>query len=354
VTTDFVDLDEKPDKADLGAKTDDLPTWGKLVKGAEVPVVVARDGKGRERALVNRKLAVAAVEQLDATQPPEKQILEAAKKAPSAPRLTPDEEKARVLAQKEQQEREARLGKAEIAAIVSAARLPLAKVSDEWLGVLLSTLGIGLGLESLQQLCVARGWVAKGVDVYFENFLDFIDGLPQHECISLITEISLIQADEFFRDNWAHALGVDLKKVRKDEEAKMKAEAKAAKEASKTARLKWETEKTEAADFVFDEYGICRNPDVAKLDALPHERKAQICVARKEDGWHYGFEVIDLTGRKDSREYWNGATYSTRELAARSALLGIRNALEQSFEVPEVLAKVDAYLASLKKGGKGK
>jgi hypothetical protein len=350
VTTDFVDLDEKPDKADLGAKTDDLPTWGKLVKGAEVPVVVARDGKGRERALVNRKLAVAAVEQLDAEKPAEKQILEAAKKAPSAPRLTPDEEKARVLAQKEQQEREARLGKAEIAAIVSAARLPLAKLGKEWFVVAAQTLVACVMEAKLPPIAARLGWKPDEDQMMSGNytglFFNRIVELEIPDILSLLTEL-LISSEAYddIEHELASALGVDLRKVRKDEEAKMKAEAKFAAGKKKAAALvEWSPD---PGGFEWNEAGVCSNPVVGKL-ALGKKIEASVKLARSGKGWVYGFSFSIGTFFASSPPSNTATHYDQRSLAERVALL----ALKDECEGHDMLAaeKIGEFLA----GGKGK
>jgi len=58
----FVDLEAKPDYTLVGnANESKAKPWEKLLKGAEVPVIVAQDPSGRTRRLVERTVAVMAV-----------------------------------------------------------------------------------------------------------------------------------------------------------------------------------------------------------------------------------------------------------------------------------------------------
>lgn len=56
----YVELKAKPDAHLLSKTADKAPTWEELVKGAEVPVVVAFDHSGKVRRLVETKVAVEA------------------------------------------------------------------------------------------------------------------------------------------------------------------------------------------------------------------------------------------------------------------------------------------------------
>lgn len=353
VQTDYVDLDEKPEKADIGAKVDVLPTWGKLVRDTGVPIVIAMDAKGRERTLVKRELAVTAIEQADAEQPPEKQILEPVKKKPASP----ERHAADVLAQKTEREIEARIARAEHDAIVTAARLPIAKLTDAWLGMALTTLAYRIDEELLAQICIRRGWTATedGTDTDF--LLEKADELPQHEGVSLLTELLMAtNADDTFVEDWAAALGVDLKKVRKTEGDAIKAEAKgAAKKKGVAAGVVWIGEKQhdEVSDFVWHTDGVCGMPDFADV-LLGKEWSAGIKVAHAAKGWTYGFSV-QRNGTADfiAEPCTNiGAHYQTRALAVTSALTAIRQVLERGLATDDVMELITGYIAKAAKGGK--
>lgn len=370
VTTDYVDLDEKPDRADLGAKSDDLPTWGKLVKAAGVPVVLALDAKGKERALVRRDVATAAIEELDRALPPEKQILESSakpqkqagtKKDEFMPGLKKgEEEKARVLKEKAAREIAERIERAELAAIVTAARVPIAKLSDAWLGMALTTLAYRVDEEELGKICVRRGWSDDTEGAVTDLLLDKGGELPQHEAVSLLTELLLAGTQDLpdFIGDWAAAVGVDLKKVRKAEEAAIKAETDAAKRAVSMI-LRWSDERANVEDFEWCEKG-CKNPSCAEVPA-GEQWVSEIQIARHEKGWVYGYFAVDsalqakgvaLSDCQLKKEV-EGTKYGTRKLAICTALSALQQQLERAGAPMETTSPITVIIEKVK-GGAGK
>jgi ParB/RepB/Spo0J family partition protein len=353
----YVLADAKPSVAEIGAKPDaELKTWGKLVDGAEVPVVLAVDAKGKVRTLIKREVAVEAVKVVDAEMPAAQKILAEPKKVKKTDATAEAEAKDKAAAEAV----EKRLERAEVAAIVTAARLPIAKLTEEWLGMALTVLAYRVAeaeVGAVGAICVRRGWASDdegAVTDLLDLLLEKGGELPAHEQVSLLTELLIFATPDLpgFIGDWAAAVGVDLKKVRKETVAAMKAEAKA--EADKAAVCKgvrWITKrKHEVADFKWKD-SLCTNADCAVVE-IGKGMIAHLYIARVEKGWVYGFslEIAGVVhGEKVSAVV---AKYGTPELAVVSALTALRMAVERNAGTDEQLAKLTDYIKAAQKGAK--
>jgi ParB/RepB/Spo0J family partition protein len=339
----YVLADATPSPGEVGAKADaELPSWGKLVEGAEVPVVLAVDGKGKVRTLIKKDVAIEAVKLADEARPAAKKMLAEPKKAKKPEAAEDAAEKERAAAEA----REARIDEAVRRAIVTAARLPLPKLSIDWLTLVVSAVVARTPDYDLQGICESRAWT--GEMEAREIVLEQVANLPAHELPSLLTDL-LLDAGDDFSDDWAAALGVDLKKVEKDAEKALKAEEKAEeKKAEGEKGLSWRGGfATEVSEFRWSEDGTCKDPNCAEVKDLG-QKGPMVMVARCELGWVYGFRF----GRAVEKPNRNGAKYSSAELATVSALTALKLEAERNGATDEQLAQLADLIAAEQKGAK--
>lgn len=348
----FVDLDEKPMPAEIGAPADvEIAEWKRLLAGVEVPVVMARDGKGRERALVDRALAVTTLEQLDAARPEGERILAPKRKALAE--ATPEQiEAAKVALEKEKAERakEDRIFAAQTKAVVEASRKTLSKAGAPWLSLVLYNVAVLMAdVTLLEKVCAAHGWKDKGTPL--STFKAATKDMPEHFAVELLTEmLMLVEPDEIAL--WADAVGFareNMSDIRKRVTAELKAEKSAVQAAKVDAEfLTWENVRDSVDDFEWNEHGVCKQPDVGTLALKGVDAKLKVAVCAR--GWVFGISVAGKTYDSVSPCTANGTAYDSRSLVTMSALKAVQKALARNDAAAAEMVK--EYIAKAKKEGK--
>jgi ParB-like chromosome segregation protein Spo0J len=311
-------------------------TWKQVVKGADVPVIVVPDAKGRPVEYVDKDLAIAAA---TTAKNPVLRAVETAE-SPAAFRESANEEEHRDATLRKQKEQQAARAEVEEKERAEAERLrkvidalSRGKVipADVWLvmgQVLIPTIAEH---GDAPDLAVARGRAPEDVGEAESWLHAHFFNRPEPQKIGFVFECVLMCSykDETpehptNRDGWvevlAEALGIDLAvKAAKGKKAAKKAEASPAEEAS-------EAEKPEASEaaveediardavwvplaegmiwrcrpkdrgFVFNEHRVCENPDELEL-ALPPKIKGSVVlrVARVSgvpEPWRWAVDVV--------------------------------------------------------------
>lgn len=348
----YVDLDAKPDRADLGAKADELPKWSTLVKGAEVPVLLAVDAAGKVRTLARREVVVEAVKVMDAEKPPAEKILEEPKKV----KKTDGESKADALKKKRDVELAEYVEAEKFRAIVEASRMPLLDLPIGFPQLAISELADtleALGGGRLESIMVRRGWWAEDEECAYDTVMRKLDAMEgEHFKVELMVEMlmQLSSKTDITIADWAYLFDVDVKKAGKAAEKTFAASE--AQQAGKEAVIKgvrWITKrKTTADEFQWDDT-VCKNEDCAVVD-IGKGMIAHITIARVEKGWVYGWALEiggAVHGEKASRV---GAKYGTPELATVSALTALRLEVERKGGTDEQLVKLTDYIKLAQKG----
>lgn len=231
----FVVLKSKPSGQDTG-KWDDKPTWEKLIKGQDVPVLVGRSYEGVAVLMVHKKTALAAAR---VTHP---EIF--AKQEINTADMSPEEKKAH--AEKEKKKREKEALEAKIADDVK--RESMVAMHD-----LIAKKGLGIDGRKVLAQAIGRsmnitgaietltGEELKGSD---EKALDkHLAGKTQHEIDAFIALLSIWEdvqysqiknADDF--QLLCKALGVDLKDIAQKVKDRHVAAAKVKADAEKAAQ----------------------------------------------------------------------------------------------------------------------
>lgn len=142
----------------------------------------------------------------------------------------------------------------------------------------------------------------------------------------------------------AKALGVDLKAVAKTYSAEFKAEDKAAAEEKSVADgMRWNSERTKAGEFEWNEHNVCPAPDLCELD-MPDKVTAILKVAKDDKGWFSSVEMAAPgMGMQAGLPNRGQTAYSSRKLAVRSALQEVEQAL-RPLALPAALDRVRKYL----------
>ena len=234
---DFVVLKGKPSGSDTG-KWDDKPTWEKLIKGQEVPLLVGRSYEGVPVLMVHKKTALAAAR---VTAP---EIF--AKQEINTADMSPDEKKAHAEAEKRRKAKEALEAKIEE---------EVKKASLKALHDCIAKKGLGLDGHKALALAVGRpvsitqvieALTEEEVLGSDEKALDkFLAGKTQQEVDAFIVLLSiwedvaystLADADDF--QAIAKVLGLNLKEVARKVKDELEAEAKEKAAAEKAAQAK--------------------------------------------------------------------------------------------------------------------
>ncbi len=349
----YVLADAKPSVADIGAKADaDLPAWGKLVEGAEVPVVLAVDGKGKVRTLIKREVAMEAVKLVDAEKPAAKKILAEPKKV----KKTDGESKVDALKKKREGELAGYVEAEKIRAVVEAARLPLRDLPIGWPQLAITGLADtldALGGSRLESIMERRGWEREDEESAFDSVMRKLDAMEgEHFKVELMVEMLMQLSSQTSTSlaDWAYLFDVDVKKAGKAAEKAFAAgEAQQAGKEAVIKGVRWITKrKTTADEFQWNDT-VCKNEDCAAVD-IGKGMIAHITIARVEKGWVYGWSLEiggALHGEKASRV---GAKYGTPELATVSALTALRLEVERKGGTDEQLIKLTDYIKLAQKG----
>lgn len=319
----YADLDTAPSAHDLVPGTENAAPWKTLLAGQDVPVVLARDGKDREHRLVPKEMAVAAARQNG------HDIFRAAGK-----KKRTIEDVQVVAAQKKQgDEREERIREAEFDAL-HIGYSEVREISD------------ALWLALMPWLTVAPDEAAVARLAGEADFVKRIKGVVKEQRLGVLLEllIGYPAKAEGISPALAKALGVDLKKVRKTYEAAFKAEDKAAAEEKGVAEgMRWNSERTKAADFEWNEHNVCPAPDLCELD-MPDKVTAILKVAKDDKGWFSSVEMVAPgMGMKAALPSRTHTAYSSRKLAVRAALQEVELSL-RPLSVPAALDRVRKYL----------
>ncbi len=148
----YVDLDAKPDYTLVGHANDGkTKTWDKLLKGVEVPLALARDDQGRTKRLVERSVAIEAVNQEAAKKGKESPFTAAAKAGDR-----PDAEATKEAQRKAQEEKK----REDLARLLAVRAIYTTALTDgagqeQWDAALSVMLGDMLTVEHLRILAAA-------------------------------------------------------------------------------------------------------------------------------------------------------------------------------------------------------
>lgn len=341
----YVDLEEKPILQDLKPGVDAVEPWKKLVAGQNLPVILARDGAGKERHLVARPLALSAAQQNghEIFRTPIK-----AKKKDSA------DLQAIAEAEKLAQAREAIiLGEQDARLREARNTLGALMINSEVCFLLLAQCLITTLAEGALASRAAenRGWTAAEKLGAEDYLLKYAKRLTVNQRAAFLFEMALAlqTPTDKTRQAWAKALEVDIKAIRKACEERFAVEDKAlAEKKNITEGLHWVSKKSAVSDFTWSPANVCENPDDCEV-GMPAPEKITVIVkvARSEKGWHSGADVHSTKYGGFSHGASKTTTaYSSRELAVRAALLEVQEHLKTS-GMSAALARIKDYLTLL-------
>jgi len=355
----LVDLDEPPPEHDLNRGVSDPPDWKKLIRGQGVPVLVAKDGDGRVRELVDHKLALAAARENERDKPERIFRLAMADGKEAVPGWKKEElaEKdlesraALKLREKAARELAERIEEAQFLAIIDRARG--VKVPEEFWALAVDSL-LAVTEEHGDAGPVAARHGLEGVDALTKYARKLLVADRVAFAVELLLTLYVREMRVVVFPAWSKAFGVDLKVVKKSVADQVAAEQKASADKAEIAEgIVWKTRKEKVDDFEWNAAGVCVNPDVALLQ-FPKGAKifATVEVARAEKGWKVGFETN--ASKSGSRLACNLQTpsYSSRSLALKTGLLGLKPLLKAADAPGAVLKRVEEFIAAISDSGK--
>ena len=220
----FIDLADKPDSSDLKAGASAPGTWRSMLKGVEIEVLVVKDRNGRKHELVDRALAVAAIEKAVKDEG-EKSIFKPESKSGNGGgngyrQETPEERAAREL--KQGRENEIRVAAEDaIAAAIDAKATTGKPVPDGfWVELMEAWLDDFYG-EAPQDIERRRGWEDG-------KLISMMKKLEPHHQLGVVVELMYrLSGGDFRTESRTMKLyGVDGKKIAKETEAALKADHK--------------------------------------------------------------------------------------------------------------------------------
>lgn len=357
----LIDLDDIPPEHDLKRGVADAQAWKKLIRGQGVPVVLAKDGDGRVRELADHKLALAAARENEKDKPADERIFRQAMaegKEP-VPGWKKEEEtekdieakEASKLKEKAERERAEKLSEAQLQAIVDRSR-----------GTEVTAGFWKLAVAALLAVTVEHGdepEVAQRHGLESGDALEKLAGkMPLADQVAFTVELLLTlyagPSRGLALPAWAKVFGVDLKAVKKAVDDGIARAQKAADDREEIADgIVWRSQKEKSDEFEWNTSGVCVNPDVADL-TFPKGAKITACVevARSDKGWRVGFET-SLAKAGNRMPCSNKSTnYSSRALALKTGLMGLKPLLKAADAPSAAVARVDEYIAAIAESGK--
>lgn len=341
-STPYFDLAEQPPGHELKPGEENPPTWAKLLKDQNVPVIVAIDRAGKVHELVNREAARAAAIAggSEIFRPTEK------KRRPS----NEEEDQEALRKAKIEHDRAKEIAAAELQKIHETVR-GLKKFPDAAWPLLVDPLIVSL--EEIGEAKIVAGRHGRDVDakiVPVEFLRKYFKKLPENQRFGFLVELCIAMmpiSSEGLRA-WAKALGTDLKEVRKAIQKRHQEEDAAAVETAEvTEGMKWSSRREKVEDFEWNAQNVCESPDRCSL-ALPKTKAiASLEVARSEKGWHYGIQLKLAQGGYVFPVTRTGVSYSSRKLVVASALAELRKDPAFGFD-KEAAARLDAYIEMVK------
>lgn len=357
----LVDLLDAPPDHDLRRGASAPGSWKKLILGMGVPVILAKDGEGKVRELAEHKLVLAAARSAERDHPPELQYFPPERETGREPmegweRAERDDKRlastaAAKLKEKADGERAARVTEAQMVAVLDRARGP--KVPDEfWSLAVAALLAVTDEHGDADQVAARHG--LTGMD----GLEKLVKKMPVPDLVAFTVELLLTfyvaEVRPRVLPGWARVFGVDLKSVKKAVDDRIAGEEMAAAQKSEIADgIVWKSRKENVFDFEWNTAGVCVNPDVATLK-FPKNVKvaASIEVARSEKGWKVGFELnVSKAGNRMPCSL-QSSCYSSRALALKSGLLGLKPLLKAADAVPAVMRRVEEFIAAIADSGK--
>ncbi len=357
----YVELDDKPHEADLKATVRHVEPWRKLIEGQAVPIVVARDEKGKAHKLVLRDHAItAAVEnkhrifknigaaEIEEHAPRANNRVDAA--VESMAREAQDAS-AREAAQADEEMKE-RVWMAQTGALAEA----MTSVKHPPEGLFATLFGIFVPWFT-DAVCIAAG--RRGVDS--ENFEKTITKGNDGSFAAALVELILHQGwwenggsdpeHEVLLKKFAKLYAVDLKAPEKAVRAQFKAEQAQKAEAAEVAEgLVWKHVRAadSGEDYRFNSSQIAENPERCEL-TFPKALKitASVSLSRVNGEWVLGWFVQGPKFGTSDPCAANGTKYGSRELALRTGLLAIQQQLQAANAAAAAQERVEAWIAGI-------
>lgn len=354
--TPYIDLADEPDEIELVPGSASPGKWKKVLRGLDVPVVLAKDEGGVVHELASRELALTAARDADAAKPAEQRVFRS-KRTPGTKDSqdydwqADEREKARVLEQQALQEREKRVDAATLKAITEACCTT--KVAEGFWMAVIKTLVVAVDGEKLAAIADRRGMVQEPMSAE-EVLLRDAAEMPAHMQPGLAVELllGLLYAEEMdeVQPVWAAAVGVDLAAIRRRVEMEIATERKIAAEGAEL--LEGLRRQVEDGLRECGEKFTWSHQNVA-LDALhialpiPKGEKTRCVVTLAASGkvWHYGYAIEGPGIELEMDCSANAAKYSHALLALAAGVKAIE--LEVA-AMPKVHKAVQLCIAALK------